>query len=222
MTNKQNLFNLLVSIAVIALFTLYLLSGQTKNVEAPSAQTPPTETTEETTDFSDIEIQAVEHPAGSLLIAFVNEDTLAELYLYSVDIRKKLETNTTSAQSKLKARYEAFQKEVQSAEEKAPTMYQDELAKLQQEFAQKERSLLQYEQQLQEQVMKFEEEELRKYNELTKDAIEKLAVKMGYDFILIRKPGSALLYAKPDFDITKQVVDYLNQEYKKRKSDKAK
>lgn len=227
MNNKSLLFNIILAVAVVILFILHFTCGESCNAPAATEGQKTTEIKEaekpeDKADFSDIEVKAADRQSGKILVAYINEDSLANRYEYAVEIRDRIEKNTNQAKGRVESRMRSLEQEVQKIEEKFPTMYKDEQMKVQQDFAEKEQNLMRYQQQEEEKVMKFQETEFKKYNEFTRGAVEELAKKMGYDLILIKKPGASFIYINEGFDITEEVVSYLNQEYKKRKSNKAK
>jgi outer membrane protein len=223
MNSKSNLIQIILGLAVVALFVLHFTNRGSKSIEKQQDDATSKEVNlikDDAPDFSNIEVKHTERQPGAILVAYIDEDTLSESYEYAIEIRNKIEKNTKEAQGKVEARIRQFQQEYQKASEKAPTLYQDELAKLEKELMDKEQAVMKFQQQVEENVLKFQEAEFKKYNEFTRNAINTLAEKMGYDIIFIKKPGTSFIYINSEFDITDEVISYLNKEYKNRKNKK--
>ncbi len=47
--------------------------------------------------------------------------------------------------------------------------------------------------------------------------MQRIGRDLGYDYIMSYRVGGAMLYANPELDITSNVIDLLNAEYKKSK-----
>ncbi|MFN3917799.1 MAG: OmpH family outer membrane protein [Flavobacteriales bacterium] len=221
MNLKSNLIQIILGAAVVALFILHFTGSKTPAKQEESNISKEVNLIkDDAPDFSEVEVKHTDRQPGSILVAYIDEDTLSESYEYAIEIRNKIEKNTKEAQGKVEARIRQFQQEYQKASEKAPTLYQDELAKLEKELMDKEQAVMKFQQQVEDNVLKFQEAEFKKYNEFTRNAINTLAEKMGYDIIFIKKPGTSFIYINNQFDITDEVISYLNKEYKNRKNKK--
>ena len=58
-----------------------------------------------------------------------------------------------------------------------------------------------------------------KYNYImkTNDFMQDIGQRLGYDYVMSYRAGGAMLYANPNHDITNEIIELLNQEYKSLK-----
>jgi len=210
--NKVSLIiNIVLAAAVAALF--YLYSSLKKNVEALGQQMPGTTL---------LTPGALPTNGGSLKdakIAYLNIDTLDYKYEYIIDNSKEMRAREASLQSQYQGMVTKFQNDYQELQQayQAGIRPQAELEKeksrleqMQYEIAAKEKQM----QQLQEDVG-------RKQGEMLKKVSSFIATFNNgrYDYILAYTSNvSSVLYAKPGLDLTKEILEGLNAEYRTSKA----
>lgn len=152
-------------------------------------------------------------------IVYVNADTLSEKYEYFKDARARLESKAKKAQENLQAKGQAFQRELAEAEQKAPTMSASERQATEERLARKQQELAQLNQNASASLAQDEQTEMTAvYNAIT-DYLTKHAKEKGYQYVLTySKTNPAVIYADEKLDITKEVVEGLNKEYKAKKA----
>jgi outer membrane protein len=198
--------NIILVAAVAVLF--YLYSSLKKNVEALGMQTVTTLQTPATLNVN----------TGSLKdakIAYLNIDSLDYNYEFILDNSKEMRAREASLQNQysgMVAKFQADYQELQQAAQ-AGLRPQAELEKekvrleqMQYEIAAKEKQM----QQLQEEVGKKQGEMLKKVSSFIS------TYNNGrYDYILAYTANvSSVLYARPGLDLTKEILEGLNAEYK--------
>lgn len=154
-------------------------------------------------------------------IAFVNIDTLNEKYLYISDyvkvMKKKKETLEAQLQSMMtqfQQDYETFQQSVQAGI--AP---QAELEKQKRKLEQQQKDIQNKQLQMDNLALELQE----KNEQLQKDIKEfiKRFNNGKYDYIVSYSDALPnVLFAKPEYDITKEVLEALNKEYLEKKEKK--
>lgn len=154
-------------------------------------------------------------------IAFVNIDTLNEKYLYISDyvkvMKKKKETLEAQLQSMMtqfQQDYETFQQSVQAGI--AP---QAELEKQKRKLEQQQKDIQNKQLQMDNLALELQE----KNEQLQKDIKEfiKRFNNGKYDYIVSYSDALPnVLFAKPEYDITKEVLEALNKEYLEKKNKK--
>lgn len=152
-------------------------------------------------------------------IAFVNIDTLNEKYLYISDyvkaMKKRKETIEAQLQSMMtqfQQDYEAFQQSVQAGI--AP---QSELEKQKRKLEQQQKDIQNKQLQMDNLAIELQE----KNEQLQKDMKEfmKRFNNGKYDYILSYSDALPnVLYANSQYDITKEVLEALNNEYLEKKN----
>ncbi|OQX80363.1 MAG: hypothetical protein B6D61_02035 [Bacteroidetes bacterium 4484_249] len=201
--NKTGNTGLILSVvAIIGLIVLYIIHFT--NVEEPAKE------------------QRVQKmpalPSGSNSIVFVNSDVLLQEY----DLVKKLTENLDNDRKKKDADFSAKQK-----------AYEDDAAYFQQQV-QKQSISEQSAQQIYEQLMMTQQELVQlqdKYsaelaqkeyemNVILLDSVRNYLTRMNdiynFDYILSYNTAGNIFLAKDTFDITPQVLEGLNSEYKKK------
>lgn len=197
-------FTLMAALAFIAM--LFVQCSAKSNEPAP-ATTAPTAT------------EAIADSAATsvcnIKIAYVDYDSLLANYNFAQDVQKELIRREMSINNTIEKERKSLQEEAASFEYKVQNNV----------FATQERAQAEYEKIMKKdqdllqrgQTMIAELEQVRnaKYNELTQcinDYIQEYNSTAKYDFILT-KMGGNMLYANEAMDITKDVVNGLNEKY---------
>jgi outer membrane protein len=212
MKQTSLIINIVLIAAVAVLF--YMNISLKKNVEAlgganPSAvlQTPAT-------------LAANNVDLKNAKIAYLNIDSLDYKYQYIVDNSKEyankqmaLESQLNSMAAKFQADYQDFQQAAQ-----AGVRGEAELNKQKGQLEQQQYDVAAKQKQLE----NLGEEVAKKRGDMLKKVSDFIARYNNgkYDYILAYTTAniSSVLYAKPGLDITKEIVDGLNSEYKTQKS----
>ncbi len=212
--NKVSLIiNVVLAAAVTVLF--YLYTSLKTNVEALGQQTSGTTV---------ITPASLQTNAGSLKdakIAYLNIDSLDYKYEYIIDNSKELRAKEASLSAQYQGMVAKFQADYQELQQAYQAGLRSEaelekekgrLEQMQYEIANKEKQM----QMLQEDVARKQGDMLRKVSTFI------ATFNNGrYDYILAYTANvSSVLYAKPGFDLTKEILDGLNAEYRAAKANK--
>lgn len=198
--------NIILVAAVAVLF--YLYSSLKKNVEALGMQNATTLQTPATLTVNNGSLKDAK-------IAYLNIDSLDYNYEFILDNSKEMRAREASMQNQYSSMVAKFQADYQDLQQaaQAGVRPQAELEKekvrleqMQYEIAAKEKQM----QQLQEEVGKKQGEMLRKVSSFI------ATFNNGrYDYILAYTANvSSVLYAKPGLDLTKEILEGLNAEYR--------
>lgn len=156
-------------------------------------------------------------------IVYVNSDTLAEKYQYFVEVRGKLEAKVTKARDDLQAKGQAYQRELAEYNQKAATMSASERQAAEERLIRQQNDLGQMDQNASTSIAEEEQTEFTKVYTTITDYLKRHSEENGYRLVLTySKTNPAVLYADPMMDITDQVIDALNEEYKKKSEEKKK
>lgn len=160
-----------------------------------------------------------------LPIAYVTLDSLMVSYNYAKDVNDKLVASAESKQANLNAQGRQLEKEMQDfqykmdnnaffSQERAEREYQ-RLTKKQQEFQQLQQKLSAEMMEEQAKTTKSLSDtilsQIRTYNELH-----------GHYQVILTNVNSSIIYSVPMYDITEEVVKYLNEQYDPAKSEPTK
>ncbi|NQD71892.1 OmpH family outer membrane protein [Sphingobacterium shayense] len=151
-------------------------------------------------------------------IAYINSDTLSEKYEYFKDIRTKLEAKVKKAQGDLQSKGQAFQREVADYQQKAASMSASERQATEEKLARKQDELGRLDQNASASIAQDESTEFNNvYNTIT-EYLKKHAQEKGYKLVLTySKSNPTVLYADSKLEITNDVIEALNKEYKEKK-----
>ena len=196
MKNLSIVLNVVLFVAVIVLYVLYF-SGHKSPETAMTSKVAGT--------------------ADATKIVYINTDTLLNNYQLAVELNeaflKKQEDRRTELNIKAKAIDQEgteFQRKLQNngfiSEARAIEVKQENFRRLQQEMMDKaSREQSELNKQLFDEITNF----LKEYNK-----------EKGFSIVLSTQLGGNVLYAEDGFDITKEIVDRLNANYKKGDSQK--
>lgn len=174
-----------------------------------------------TTSTNDSTTVASSTSATTEKIVYVNSDTLAEKYEYYKEIRTKLEAKVKKAQTDLQSKGQAFQREVADYQQKMNTMSASERQATEERLARKQDELGRLDQNASSSLAQDEATEFGNVYTAITEYLKKHASDHGYTLVLTySQKNPSVLYADSKLDITKQVVDGLNADYKKKNADK--
>lgn len=189
--------NIVLLIAVIVLYVLHF-SGKTKNVEEQTG------------------VSAV---VPNAKIVYINMDSLLSNYEQSRELNeaflKKVENNRTELNMKAKM----FEQEVVAFQQKLENngfVTRERAEQAQADLMVKRQNLQKLDQELMETTQREQIELNQKlFTEITNFLKEYNKTK-GYQLILSTTVGGNVFYAEDGFDITKEVVNQLNQQYRNK------
>ena len=214
MKQTSLIINIVLIAAVAVLF--YMNISLKKNVEAlGGATTDPTAVlqTPATLAANNVNLKDAK-------IAYLNIDSLDYKYQYIIDNSKEYANKQMALESQLNSMAAKFQADYQDFQQAAQAGVRGE-AELNKQKAQLEQQ--QYDAAAkQKQLENLGEEIAKKRGDMLK-RVSSFVAKFNngrYDYILAYTTAniSSVLYAKPGLDITKEIVDGLNTEYKAEKS----
>ncbi|WP_204282042.1 OmpH family outer membrane protein [Pontibacter burrus] len=151
-------------------------------------------------------------------VVYVNADTLLANYELFKDVRTRLQAQATKAESDLKTKATAFEREVGQYQQRAATMSQDQRAVTEQRLARKQQEIANLNQSESNRLMTQESEEQKKIYDKVEAYLEQYSKDKGYKMVLSYSRGnSAILYSDSTLDITQEVLKGLNEAYAKEK-----
>lgn len=151
--------------------------------------------------------------AGTLKIAFYDQDSLKAKFTYFKDQEKAIERKQAAYQGQVDKMTKEYQEFIQRNNERdrQGLLSQIQIQKIQEEAMGKERAIVEFQQS---NGARLEEETFKKLEEINKkvEAYSKsFAEENGLDVLLIKGKGGQLAYMSPTMDVTQSFIDYLNQ-----------
>jgi outer membrane protein len=156
--------------------------------------------------------------SGELKIAYVNSDSILQNYDYLKTNRVQLEEKTKKIEQEYRNRAQGLQNEITAYQRNVSNMTLGQVKAVEEDLGKKQQNLQLYQQSLSQQLME-EEDKLRKdlYDRITA-YLKKYGNEKGLQFVLKFDNASDVLFAGEALDISKEVVDGLNAEYKQEKA----
>ena len=160
-----------------------------------------------------------EEKSDNVKTAYIDTSELIEKYEKFKDEDDKFKVKSQELGRPLEAKVKAFQNEAQSFQQNAQAKGQQwaqqkgaELQQREQQLGMEQNALLQ---QLQQEGAVLKDTLISEVKKFIKD----YGKKKGYDYVYGTGDAATILYAKDNYDITKDVLKELNEAYKSTKKD---
>ena len=151
-------------------------------------------------------------------IVFVDSDSLLNQYEYFKVLKTKMEAKGKAADADLKAKGQAFQRDMQQYQSQANSMTAEQRAATEERLGRKQQELQAYQQNA---GAAFQNEQAKEqealYNKVA-DYLKTYAKEKGYKMVLKYQKGMGdILFADESLDVTREVIKGLNEAYTKEK-----
>ena len=150
-------------------------------------------------------------------VAFVDNSKLLNDYQEKKDIEAKLKGQISAYERKRDSISMAFQTEARAFDAQAKTLPQNVAQKKYNELMQKSQILQQHLQQEEQKIQMESQTQMDSLLSKVKKNIKEYGKQKGYTFILGANDGGSVLYGTEKKDITKEVTEYLNNQYNGKK-----
>lgn len=150
-------------------------------------------------------------------VAFVDNSKLLNDYQEKKDIEAKLKGQISAYERKRDSISMAFQTEARAFDAQAKTLPQNVAQKKYNELMQKSQILQQHLQQEEQKIQMESQTQMDSLLSKVKKNIKEYGKQKGYTFIFGANDGGSVLYGTEKKDITKEVTEYLNNQYKGKK-----
>lgn len=204
MKNISLILNIILFIAVSVLFYLFF-----------SSDNSPNNITSEPTFYKDSSSFNIKD-TGLNVTAYINTDTLFEKFLLVKEMRDDLAAEKLKSENSYGIELKKLEKEVYEFQEKAPYMTQQEGESRQMELAEKEQKLMKLERDLTAKLSDIEIEKNRAVQKAVGEYLARINKEKNYAYIFGYNGMGNVLYANPQFDITNEIIDGLNEEFNQR------
>lgn len=218
---NKNISIVLNVVLFLAVGTLFYFHFSGKNENSSDAVT-------ENADSTSVPTPVVTAPKDikESKIVYVNIDLLNEQYEFLKDISSAAKSEHTSLQNQFQSKGEKLQKDYEEFQQSAQggLLSENQINQKQEEFAKRKDDLDQLQLKADELMAKIENESM-KAMENVKNYIAEYNKKSNYDYVVAYSdnPGATqLLLANPAYDITLEILEGLNTQYKAEKAAKKK
>ena len=165
--------------------------------------------------------KVVAHDSKGLTIVYYSNDSIKENFLFY----KQQDAIVTKKQQVFQAELERRTNELKgyiqrnSEKERSGLLSQNEVVQIQQKAQQMEQAVMQYQQV---EGAKLEEETMKKLEEISKkiEALGKKYCELNHiDLMMIHGEGGQINYINPSMDVTKEFINFLNENQKSIEKD---
>lgn len=137
-------------------------------------------------------------------VGYVNSQLVFQQMAKNAGLNTVIQREFKTRINEVEGLKKSFNSKAQNFQKNAPLMSDDDKIKAQRELAEIRSQIKLKGDALNQDIAKREKEESKKIGNKLKDAVFKVAEKAGYDLVI---DASAVLYAKPQDDISKKVLD---------------
>jgi outer membrane protein len=198
--NSNRIISGVLAIAVIVLFVLHFTGKKSEVVENKPVQQG-----------------VLAGNTGEVKIAYVFVDSVLANYEYYKIITDQLLAKKSNLEKELTGKGESFQKEVNDfqykVEKKLITSWDAEAR--QKQLAEQQQVLVNLQNDMQNKLAQDEQTVTVQLHDSVISAVNEVNRKLGYNLVLSNTFGGGLLYADNYMNITRQVLDRLNETYRK-------
>ena len=157
---------------------------------------------------------AVENTESGIRLAYVRIDSLQSQYEYFEELALELIEEEKVLVKDLQRRQQTLQENIALYQQEAPKMSARQREANEADLMRVQQQYLQVEQAAQAQLVKKQQDLTKMMREDMDKAISVLKDELNLDFILLYEEGGQIIYANTDFDITKRMVNMLNETLK--------
>ena len=215
MKKGQVIFNIIILLSVVALYILVFADINLENTKKEALK----ESIDTTQNKNEPGFGVAINEMSNLPIAYVNLDTLDEKYLFVISMRKTLENRQKRESKKLEKEFDDLQKEYMGFMKAVQNGGYTEQEAMKRDRSFQERSL-KLEEKRKKALGKLGDKQLKLQLELKNKLttyLKKYSEEYNYSYILGSGNGSNVLYASDSLDITREVLNGLNDEYQASK-----
>jgi outer membrane protein len=153
---------------------------------------------------------------ASFKIAYFEIDSLQEHYAYYKDVLGDIKQKENSMNSELNDMTARYQKKIREWQEKGNSMSQSEGEAAQREYGAMQQRFQQRKSELEQQLQKQQLDGIQELRKQVEAFLKEYNQNRGYAYIFSYEPGF-IFYKDSAYDITKDLIDGLNAQYKAKK-----
>jgi outer membrane protein len=191
MKNLSLLLNGVLAVAVIILYVLHF-SGSSS---APAA--------------------SVSGSAGDLKIAYINSDSVLKNFEYLKTAQGKFEEKGKKLEQEMKTRAQSLQSEIESYQRNVNNMTIGQAKAVEEDLGKKQQNFELYRERASQELMAEQDKINQELYQKVTDFLREYGAANGLHLVLKYSNTSDVLYGAEPLDISKQVVEGLNESYRK-------
>jgi len=197
--SPQMIFNYIAGALILALLTI-VISNPLKPAEEKKERSVVTST-------------------GAPMVAYVETDSIISQYQLVKDGDKKIQKYSDSLQKDIESRGQNFQNKANAYQvnlQNGKITTQQQADQQRKALEAEQQKLMELQQEYREKVGKMQDELSEQFLDSINSVVKNNPDKFPFDYVLSKTSGSSVLYVDKKFDITKPVIELLNEQYKKK------
>lgn len=208
---KQQISLILNIVLLIAVGILYFLHFKSK-----SENTAPISAVSTKDSLQEVEVPIIRNVGATTgKIVYINYDSLVENYEFFTKIQKDLETKLRNSEAELLQKQKKFEEDYQFYMQNQAMMTDQHRQSKEQQLKADQQKLIDMQQQKAQQLANQEQDLNEKLLSNLYGYFNKLAKQNNFAYILTYKKGMpGVVYGTDSLEITKEVIEGLNKEYK--------
>lgn len=191
MKNLSLLLNGVLAVAVIILYVLHFSGGSS----APAV--------------------SVTGSAGDLKIAYINSDSVLKNFEYLKTAQGKFEEKGKKLEQEMKTRAQSLQSEIESYQRNVNNMTIGQAKAVEEDLGKKQQNFELYRERASQELMAEQDKINQELYQKVTDYLKEYGAANGLQLVLKYSNTSDVLYGSEPLDISKQVVEGLNEAYRK-------
>jgi outer membrane protein len=152
---------------------------------------------------------------GDLKIAYINSDSVLRKYEYLEVKKQQLEVRTKKLDQEYRTRAQGLQNDINDYQRNVGNLTLSQARAVEEDLNKKRQNLAMYEQSLTQELMNEEQKLNRELYDRVTAFLKKYGEEKGLQIVLKYDPTSDLLFGGNALDITNEVINGLNEDYKK-------
>jgi outer membrane protein len=159
---------------------------------------------------------SIEEGSVGIRAAYYNVDSLNENYQLVKDVSADIERKIKNKSNSFEAEVKSFEKWATDMEKKMRNgeLLSSEEKKFAEQFQKRQMELGQKEQRIGAEIQEMQMKELDRASNRVSGFVKDYALKHGYDMIFQFQKGGQIIYINEAFDVTEDIINGLNEEYK--------
>lgn len=147
-----------------------------------------------------------------ILFAYINPDSIQNQYILAKEVSKEFERKSEALNNEISKMERAYKEKLEKYQEKAPTMTEEEMNAARQDMEVTQRQMVERKQALEEEFGQWIASRNVSVRKKIQEFLKKYNANGMYTFIFSHE--NFFYYSDPAYDITKEVIKGLNEEYK--------
>jgi len=152
-------------------------------------------------------------PNSGTSMAYIRSEEVARDFRWMALQKDALKARLQKAEKEWEGEASRFQKDLQDFQRKAAGMGESQRQMTEQSLARREQNLVQMREGMVAELAKAEEALDTRLRSMMDVEFKAFAQKEGFDYLWALQPGSGLLYGDSARDVTRNLVDFLNQRH---------